>query len=95
MIKGTVAQDIIDVLYKIPERLRKKVREVTMIIAANMQLAIKRCFVNVYRLIDRFHVQKLAFDAVQECRIKYRKEALDAENKAITQAKKNQNGLSS
>ena len=40
-------------------------------------------------VIDRFHVQKLAFDAVQEARIKYRWEALDHENEAITTAKKN------
>lgn len=59
MIKGTVAEDIITVLKKIPERLRKKVQEVTMDMAANMQLAIKRCFVNAHRVIDRFHVQKL------------------------------------
>ncbi|TKC65691.1 transposase [Pedobacter hiemivivus] len=89
MIKGTVAEDIIRVLKKIPERLRKKVKEVTMDMAANMQLAIKRCFINAHRVIDRFHVQKLAYDAVQECRIKYRWEALDAENKAIALAKKN------
>lgn len=89
MIKGTVAEDIISVLKKIPERLRKKVREVTMDMAANMQLAIKRCFVNAHRVIDRFHVQKLAYDAVQECRIKYRWEAIDQENEAIEQAKKN------
>ncbi len=89
MIKGTVAEDIITVLKKIPERLRKKVQEVTMDMAANMQLAIRRCFVNAHRVIDRFHVQKLAYDAVQECRIKYRWKALDAENEAISQAKKN------
>ncbi|WP_367867933.1 transposase [Pedobacter sp. WC2423] len=89
MIKGTVAEDIINVLKKIPERLRKKVQEVTMDMAANMQLAIRRCFTNAHRVIDRFHVQKLAYDAVQECRIKYRWEALDAENEAIKQAKKN------
>ena len=88
MIKGTVAEDIIAVLKKIPERLRKRVQEVTMDMAANMQLAIKRCFSNAHRVIDRFHVQKLAYDAVQECRIKYRWEALDAENEAISQAKK-------
>jgi len=88
MIKGTVAGDIIAVLEKIPEKLRKGVQEVTMDMAANMQLAIKRCFTNAHRVIDRFHVQKLAFDAVQECRIKYRWEALDAENEAIGQAKK-------
>lgn len=89
MIKGTVAEDIIEVLKKIPERLRKRVQEVTMDMAANMQLAIKRCFVNAHRVIDRFHVQKLAFDAVQEARIKYRWEALDEENEAIATAKKN------
>ena len=89
MIKGTVAEDIISVLKKIPERLRKKVQEVTMDMAANMQLAIRRCFTNAHRVIDRFHVQKLAYDAVQECRIKYRWEALDAENEAIKQAKRN------
>lgn len=88
MIKGTVAEDIITVLNKIPERSRKQVREVTMDMAANMQLAIKRCFVNAHRVIDRFHVQKLAFDAVQECRIKYRWEALDQENKEIADAKR-------
>lgn len=88
MIKGTVAEDIIVVLKKIPEKLRKKVLEVTMDMAANMQLAIKRCFSNAHRVIDRFHVQKLAYDAVQECRIKYRWEALDTENEAIKQAKK-------
>jgi len=89
MIKGTVSDDIIRVLKRIPERLRKKVQEVTMDMAANMQLSIKRCFTNAHRVIDRFHVQKLAYDAVQECRIKYRWQALDAENEAISQAKKN------
>lgn len=88
MIKGTVAEDIIAVLKKIPERLRKRVQEVTMDMAANMQLAIRRCFTNAHRVIDRFHVQKLAYDAVQECRIKYRWEALDAENEAIKRAKR-------
>ncbi|RZK41506.1 MAG: DDE transposase [Pedobacter sp.] len=88
MIKGTVAEDI-TVLKKIPERSRKKVQEVTMDMAANMQLAIKRCFVNAHRVIDRFHVQKLAYDAVQEARIKYRWQALDQENEAFTLAKKN------
>ena len=38
--------------------------------AANMQLAIKRCFVNAHRVIDRFHVQKLDYDAVQDSQYK-------------------------
>lgn len=89
MIKGTQAEDIIAVLEKIPGHLRKKVKEVTMDMAATMLKAVKRSFPKAHRVIDRFHVQKLAFDAVQELRIKYRWEALDQENEAIEKAKTN------
>ena len=89
MIKGTQAEQIIAVLEKIPLRVRNKVTEVTMDMAANMIKAIRRCFSNAQRVIDRFHVQKLAYDAVQEARIKYRWEALDEENKLIEEARKN------
>lgn len=87
-IKGTKAEDIINVLERIPLRLRNKVKEVTMDMAPNMAKAIQRCFRNARRVIDRFHVQKLAYDAVQELRIKYRWEVLDEESYKITQARK-------
>ena len=89
MLKGTQAEQIMTVLERIPVRKRNKVKEVTMDMAANMIKAIRRCFTNASRVIDRFHVQKLAYDAVQEARIKYRWEALDQENTAIETAKKN------
>lgn len=89
MLKGTQAEQIITVLERIPVRKRNKVKEVTMDMAANMIKAIRRCFSHAQRVIDRFHVQKLAYDAVQETRIKYRWEALDAESEAIEQARKN------
>lgn len=38
-------------------------------------------------MIDRFHVQKLASDALQEIRIKHRWDAIDAENDAIEKAR--------
>ena len=88
MIKGTQAEQIIKVLERIPLRKRNQVKEVTMDMAANMIKAVKRCFSHASRVIDRFHVQKLAFDAVQEARIKYRWEALDAESQAIEEARK-------
>lgn len=89
MIKGTGSGQIIMVLEKIPLRSRNKVKEVTMDMAANMIKAIRRCFSNAVRVVDRFHVQKLAYDAVQEARIKYRWEALDAESKLIEEARNN------
>jgi len=59
-----------------------------MDMAPNMAKAIQRCFRNARRVIDRFHVQKLAYDAVQELRIKYRWEILDEESHKISQARK-------
>src|SRR5262245_36151426 len=69
MIKGTQAEQIIEVLTRIPERLRHQVQEVTIDMAASLNMAVKRCFPKAHRVTDRFHVQKLAFDAVQEVRI--------------------------
>lgn len=88
MLKGTQAEQITAVLERIPVRKRNRVKEVTMDMAANMIKAVRRCFTNAIRVIDRFHVQKLAYDAVQEARIKYRWEAIDAESKAIEEARK-------
>ena len=56
--------------------------------AANMGLTAKKCFPNAIWVTDRFHVEKLALEALQEIRIKYRWQAIDSENKAIEKAKK-------
>ena len=87
MIKGTQTEQIVEVLDKIPEGLRRRVEEVTLDMAANMVSAVRRSFPYAHLVTDRFHVQKLAHDAVQEIRIKYRWEALDQENKLIAEAK--------
>lgn len=87
MIKGTQTEQITEVLYKIPEGLRRRVEEVTLDMAANMVSAVRRCFQHAHMVTDRFHVQKLAYDAVQEIRINYRWEVLDKENELIAQAR--------
>jgi len=87
MIRGTQADSIIEVLKKIPERLRNQVEEVTLDMAPSMNLAVERCFRKAHRVTDRFHVQRLTCDSVQELRIKYRWEALDQENEAIKAAR--------
>jgi len=76
------------VLHRIPERARKKVKEITLDMAGNMELICKRSFPEATRVTDRFHVQKLATEALQEMRIKHRWAALDAENEAIEQSRK-------
>lgn len=87
IIAGTRAEKIIEVLHKIPEKQRTKVTEITMDMAGNMELIARRCFPCAVRVTDRFHVQKLATEALQEMRIKYRWEAIDAENEALEKAK--------
>ncbi|WP_411831113.1 ISL3 family transposase [Mariniflexile sp. AS56] len=83
IVKGTKAQDVIDVINQIPIERRKMVREVTVDMAGNMNLIAKKCFPKTDIVTDRFHVQKLASEAVQEERITLRWEIIEAENKAI------------
>jgi len=87
MVKGTKAETVIKILHKIPLKQRKKVKEVTLDMAGNMGLIVRKSFPNATLVIDRFHVQKLALDALQEIRIKHRWEALDAQNDAIEYAR--------
>jgi transposase len=86
-MEGTKSENIIPLLQKIPQRKRNKVKEITLDLAGNMGLIAKKCFPNASQVIDRFHVQQLATDALQEIRITYRWEAIDAENQAIEEAK--------
>jgi transposase len=87
MIKGTKAETVIRILHKMSLEQRQQVKEVTLDMAGNMGLIVKKSFPNAVLVIDRFHVQKLALDALQEIRIKYRWEAIDLENDAIEKAK--------
>jgi transposase len=87
MVKGTKAEAVIKILHKTPLKQRKKVKEVTLDMAGNMGLIVKKSFPNATLVIDRFHVQKLALDALQEIRIKDRWKAIDKENDAIEKAR--------
>lgn len=88
IIKGTKAENIIQILQKIPLGQRNKVEEVTLDMASNMEPIVKKSFPGATLVTDRFHVQKLAIEALQEIRIKHRWEAIDQENEAIESAKK-------
>ncbi len=87
IFKGTRAEPIIDQLLKLPASLRNKVQEITLDMAHSMKHIAKTCFPKAVQVTDRFHVQKLAIEALQELRIKYRWEAIDRENAQIKQAK--------
>ena len=87
MIEGTASEKVIQVLNSIPKKEREVVREVTLDMAGSMNKIARRCFPCAIRVIDRFHVQKLANDAIQEIRIAHRWDAINQETNAKENAK--------
>ena len=88
IIKGTDSERVKSILIrKIPLEKRQLVKEVTLDMAASMEQIVTKTFTKATLVTDRFHVQKLAYDAVQQMRIEYRWEALDQENKEIELSK--------
>ena len=71
MIKGTESEKVIEILLKMAESVRKKVKEVTLDLAPTMERIVKKSFPKAKMVADRFHVQQLASDAVQQIRIDY------------------------
>ena len=88
VIKGTKAEDVIAVLMLIPADIRRQVKEITLDMAASMYKIARTCFPRAMQVIDRFHVQKLVYEAVQELRITYRWQVIKEENKRIKEARK-------
>ena len=64
------AEDVIVVLQRIDEGRRNTVEEVTLDLSDSMRKIVRSAFPKASRVIDRFHIQKLACDAVQELRIR-------------------------
>lgn len=87
VIKGTLSKDIVSVLENIPLYQRELVLEVTMDMANNMESASRQAFPKAQIVTDRFHVVKLATEALQHIRIKNRWDEIDKENAAIKNAK--------
>ena len=89
IIKGTKSDTVIEHLFKISRKSRRQVREITLDMAGSMKLIAKRVFPSAIQVIDRFHVQKLATEALQDIRIHHRWQAIELENNLLAEAKKN------
>ena len=75
------------IVYQISYALRETVTEITLDMAGSMNKIVTQSFPNATKVIDRFHVQKLAYDALQEMRIIHRWDAINEETNAIENAK--------
>lgn len=88
MCEGTKAARIGPILAQIPSEKSAIVKEVTLDMSESMEVIVKRTFPNAMLVTDRFHVQQLTSDAVQEVRINFRWQAIEEENEKIKQARK-------
>ena len=87
VVAGTKSEDVIAVLLRINEEKRLAVEEVTLDLSDSMRKIVRTAFPKASRVIDRFHIQKLACDAVQELRIKHRWDAMQQANDEMEKAK--------
>lgn len=83
MIKGVATDIVSNIFRKIPLRKRLIVKTVTTDLSSAMMLTVRTSFPAAKLINDRFHVQQLMSEAVDQMRIRYRWEVLDNENKDI------------
>ena len=87
VVRGTKAEDVIRVLEKIDLSKRKTVKEITLDLSSSMMIIARTVFPKALITNDRFHVQKLYYDALDDMRIAYRWMARDRENEEMKEAK--------
>ena len=80
-IPGTKSDEIISILVNAMGRsIRRKVKEVTCDLSPSMMLIAAEVFYNAHVVNDRFHVQQVYNEAVDEIRIDIRRQLIAEEN---------------
>lgn len=95
LIEGTKNEVISKALEKVPIGVRMNVVEITLDFAESMDWICRTNFPNAQLTGDRFHIQQIVSEGVQEKRIELRREAIDEENRLIVEAKRERRGFRS
>lgn len=88
LIEGTKNEVVSKALEKVPVEIRMKVEEMTLDFANSMDWICRTNFPNAKMTGDRFHIQQIVSEGLQEIRIALRRKALDEENTLIVEARK-------
>ena len=83
MVRGVASDTVSEILKKVPRELRRRVKTVTTDLSSAMMLTVRTVFPKAMLINDRFHVQQLVTDAIDQMRIGFRWQVLAEENKAI------------
>lgn len=83
MIKGVASDNVIEKLKHLGLSKRRKVQTVTTDLSGSMKYIASSAFPSAEQVSDRFHVQQLMSQAIDEMRIELRWEVIKAENEQI------------
>ena len=83
MVHGVASDMVSEILKKVPREIRRRVKTVTTDLSSAMMLTVRTVFPKAMLINDRFHVQQLVTDAIDQMRIGFRWQVLAEENKAI------------
>ena len=83
MVRGVASDVVSEILRKVPRELRRMVETVTTDLSSAMMLTVRAVFPKAMLINDRFHVQQLMTEAIDQMRIAFRWVVLEEENKAI------------
>jgi transposase len=85
-VKAGIVSDVL--LKNVPAKILMAVKTVTKDLAENYDWIARTCFMNAMKIADKFHVIKLAMEALQAIRVRFRQAALTAERERREQWKK-------
>ena len=83
MVRGVASDTVSGILKKVPLEIRRRVETVTTDLSSAMMLTVRNVFPKAKLINDRFPVQQLMTEAIDQMRIAFRWEVLEEENKAI------------
>ncbi len=87
IVRGVRKEEVVSALRNIPESIREKVAEVTLDLSRGMHNIVRESFPNAELVLDRFHVQQLLGEAIQETRLHYKRMARMEEIDAMEEHK--------
>lgn len=83
IVKGMSSDVVSSIFRRLPHNSRIQVKTITTDLSSAMMLTARKCFPAAKLINDRFHVQQLMSEAVDQIRIRLRWQVLDEENKKI------------
>ena len=76
MVRGVASDTVSEILRKVPREIRRRVKTVTTDLSSAMMLTVRTVFPKAMLINDRFHVQQLVTDAIDQMRIGFRWQVL-------------------